>query len=342
MTARRTREHILQAFRALHAELGRAPGKGVLLSRTGIKESEVLYFWPRMRDLAIEAKADPNTMQSAVSDDDVFADYAKLCLHVGHIPTEAEARIATRQLETRTHTAAKRFGSLATFKHKFKDWLANRPEPELRAVLTLSGWDSKPTQLRSERAVVSKPTPAPPIRPFLPAGLQWLEPLSRGERPPFEDPSAPVSLIFEQRVGDAFRCLGFEVRQLGQGKGRKADCVAISRQNGYAVIVDAKVRTDGYVLGTEDRKFLEYAVTHSSELVAEGISRIYLCVVAASFRASDLTKLRLRLTISPIRSVVLLTAAALVKRTEGSIRDRYLFSLKDIEADFGSNSVIDT
>lgn len=34
-------------------------------------------------------------------------------------------------------------------------------------------------------------------------------------------------------------------------------------QDGFAVICDAKARGEGYVLGTEDRKFLECAVNRS-------------------------------------------------------------------------------
>src|SRR2546426_11439540 len=37
-----------------------------------------------------------------------------------------------------------------------------------------------------------------------------------------------------------------------------------------SLIIDAKVRSDGYVLGTEDRKFLEYAGNHGSELLRQG------------------------------------------------------------------------
>jgi hypothetical protein len=49
------------------------------------------------------------------------------------------------------------------------------------------------------------------------------------------------------------------------------------------LILDAKVRSNGYVLGTEDRKFLDYAVKHGLELQKQGFDKIYLAVVGPSF-----------------------------------------------------------
>jgi hypothetical protein len=267
-------------------------------------------------------------------------DYARVCKHLGSIPTGAELRIATRALQTRTHTVAKRFGTLQAFVLQFREWVESQTDPQLRMLLKLPGWDRPSSKLISTRRQVAKAGLPPPIRPFLPAGLQWLETLAQGDRPEFEDPTAPISLLFERRVGDAFRCLGFDVRQLGQGRGRKADCLAIARQPGFATIIDAKVRSGGYVLGTEDRKFFEYAGTHSRELSAEGITRVYLAVVASSFRESDLAKFRQYMTDSSIRGIALLTVGALLRWVEDSIRERSRFSLHDLEAEFFSNSII--
>src|SRR5207248_229411 len=91
---------------------------------------------------------------------------------------------------------------------------------------------------------------------FLPACLQHLDLLARGTKPS-EDFTDNINTAFERRCADAFRCMGFDVQDLGQGRGRKADCLALAREEGFGIIIDA------YVLGTEDRKFLEYATTHS-------------------------------------------------------------------------------
>ena len=120
---------------------------------------------------------------------------------------------------------------------------------------------------------------------------------------------------------------GFEMKQLGQGTGRNADCIATAVRERVALIIDAKVRANGYTLGTEDRKFLEYAVTHSTELQKQGFEGIYLVVVGPSFRESDLKKLGDYLSRTPIRSVDMITARALMRMVEESIRERSTFSI---------------
>ncbi len=171
--------------------------------------------------------------------------------------------------------------------------------------------------------------------------LQSLDVLARGDRPRFEDKSASVEKIFERRVADAFRCLGFEVTELGQGTGRKADALALARRDRFALIIDAKVREAGYKLGTEDRKFLDYSIRHARDLAQEGIERIYFVVVGSKFAEADFARLRGFLTNAPIRGVAMLSASALIRIVEDSIRSRYNFALSDVEKEiFASNRVI--
>lgn len=73
--------------------------------------------------------------------------------------------------------------------------------------------------------------------PYLPATLRDLQQLACGLA---VAGSTPVSTLFEQRCAEAFRCLGFDVRELGQGLGRVADCLAIATAERFAVIIDAK------------------------------------------------------------------------------------------------------
>ena len=106
------------------------------------------------------------------------------------------------------------------------------------------------------------------------------------------------------------------------------------------MIIDAKVRANGYVLGTEDRKFLEYAITHTRELQAAGIHKVYFAVVGSEFREDDLTKLTRYLAESPIRSVDFITAKALMRIVEQSIRERYKFRLREIDQMLFGNKII--
>jgi hypothetical protein len=184
--------------------------------------------------------------------------------------------------------------------------------------------------------------PEPWFHPFLPASLQYLDVLARGDRPPFDPSDQSISTIFERRTADAFRSLGFEISQLGQGTGRKADALALAPRERFAIIIDAKVRSAGYVLGTEDRKFLEYDRTHGAEPQRQGYENLYFAVVGSAFKEGDLRKLTDALSSSSIRSPNLITALALMRIVEDSIRDRSKFSLGDFERQLFAHKIIAT
>jgi hypothetical protein len=94
------------------------------------------------------------------------------------------------------------------------------------------------------------------------------------------------------------------------------------------------------VLGTEDRKFLEYARVQGAGLKRQGFDNLYFVVVAPSFKESDLKKLTEYLSDSPIRSVDLITATALMRLVEESIRERSKFSLSDLAQQLFGNKII--
>lgn len=297
MATRPSRETILEQFRACTRKLGRTPGRETFAKITGITANHVAYYWPRHSDLVREAGGKPNTLNAATADAEIFEHYARICQRLNKIPTSAELRIAIRELGTRSHNVFLRFGTMADLDQRFRAWLQEGPD-EFKEILNYGGWRSD-----SRRAKVSPSVSADAaIRPFLPASLLHLDQLASGINPA-PDLIENVAHEFERRSGDAFRCLGFDVQQLGQGRGRKADFLALARQDSFAVICDAKARGEGYVLGTEDRKFLEYAVTHTRELHAGGIRKVYLVVLGPTFRHSDLEKLAKYLADSPIRSV---------------------------------------
>lgn len=109
--------------------------------------------------------------------------------------------------------------------------------------------------------------------PFLPSSLQCLDVLARGEMPSCESSDLSVSTLFERRTADAFQSLGFEMQPLGQGTGRNPDSIALANKERYAILIDAKVRANGYTLGTEDRKFLEYALKPRQRVAAPGLRK---------------------------------------------------------------------
>ncbi|HET6881456.1 MAG TPA: hypothetical protein VFI31_14940 [Pirellulales bacterium] len=173
--------------------------------------------------------------------------------------------------------------------------------------------------------------------PHLPAGLCDLAQLACGWS---RSGLVPVAIEFEQRCAEAFRSLGFEVQELGQGCGRVADCLAIAPQDRFAVIIDAKVRRQGYTLGTDDRQFCEYAIRHTRELTLSGIERVYFAVVGHGFRPDDLDKLADFMAGTPIRSVIFIEAEALMRLVDESIAHRREFRLADFDRLLFGNKII--
>jgi hypothetical protein len=149
------------------------------------------------------------------------------------------------------------FGGLAQFNERFKQWLSSAPQ-EFAAILNFPGWGRVPLDRGARALEVTTPLVAA-RHPFLPVGLLSLVELASNRPPQGFDSDLPPRLLFERKCAEAFRALGFQVRALGQGKGRAADCLALARPERFAVIIDAKARAEGFVLGTEDRKLLEYA-----------------------------------------------------------------------------------
>ena len=217
---------------------------------SGVKAPEIDYYWPRYSELLKEAGAQPNEFQLKLPDEDVFQDYAKVCLHLRKLPTHKELRIVQRELKTRTHSVYVRFGGIEEFRARFRSWL-QESAPEIKAILEFEGWgQGLPGDHNDTSEVTQQTNVHPGLRLFLPSNLQYLDVLARGERPPFESIDSSLSTAFEKRTADAFRSLGFEIKPLGQGTGRNADVLALAPRERFALIVDAKVRTKGYELGT--------------------------------------------------------------------------------------------
>jgi hypothetical protein len=337
---RRSKQEIIELYQACNAKLGKAPGIQRFCKISGLKQSELDYYWAPLSEFIREAGGEPGKFVLRLSDEEVFEDYARVCLHRGKIPTEKELRIAQRELKTKTHTVSERDGSIGVFQERFRKWLETS-RPEFKVILQYHGWSRPKAERQSKMSASgSRVLPLPQLHPFLPASLQYFDVLARGDLPPYESPDVSPSTLFEKRTADAFRSLGFEIQPLGQGTGRNPDTIALARRERFAVIIDAKMRTNGYTLGTEDRKFLEYAVNNGKELLRQGFDKVYLAVVGSFFRESDLKKLTEYLSESPVRSVDMITATTLMRIVEDSIRERNTFSLADIDKQLFGNKII--
>jgi len=91
---------------------------------------------------------------------------------------------------------------------------------------------------------------------------------------------------FETKLRYVFTILGYNVTELGQGKGREPDGVAISTDGHsgyYAIIYDAKAREKDYSIGTGDREIVEYIRKKQRELQQQRVDNVSFLIVSSEF-----------------------------------------------------------
>jgi len=124
--------------------------------------------------------------------------------------------------------------------------------------------------------------------------------------------SASKGVAFENMVNEVFELLDFEVKNLGQGKGRNPDGILKYREGNTAFIIDAKAYSQGYKLGLDDRAIKEYINHHSPKLQKDGFTKIGFIIISNSFNSNfdefvnDIT------WNTPVKRFILLTSEALL------------------------------
>jgi hypothetical protein len=133
---------------------------------------------------------------------------------------------------------------------------------------------------------------------------------------------------FEKCVNAAFTILGYETQLLGQGQGRVPDGRATSADDGYAILWDAKVRTSGYSIGTDDRTIREYITTQSREMKRRRSFRnVYYMIVSSGFTDDGDDLIRMLKMDTDVNEVILLNVDALVSMVDVRLRDPQQVSL---------------
>jgi hypothetical protein len=146
---------------------------------------------------------------------------------------------------------------------------------------------------------------------------------------------------FEQRVATAFEVLGLEVQRLGQGSGREPDGIARCRQEGWAVIYDAKARNGVYrVLAPEERKFQEYIDRYAPVLRKEGMRRTYFAVISSAFSEGDLPRAAQLAQATDAKAVTLVEVSAIVKAVEQHVATPLEFTHQHLERAFSTTRIV--
>jgi hypothetical protein len=126
---------------------------------------------------------------------------------------------------------------------------------------------------------------------------------------------------FEKSINAAFTVLGYETKLLGQGQGRVPDGQALNLDDSYAILWDAKVRGDGYSMGTDDRAVKEYITTQSRELKKRrGLRNIYYLIVSSKFGDDYDDAIRSLKMETDVNEVCLVEVDALVAMVEARMR----------------------
>lgn len=126
---------------------------------------------------------------------------------------------------------------------------------------------------------------------------------------------------FEKSINAAFTLLGYDTKLLGQGQGRVPDGQALDVDDSYAILWDAKIRTNGYSMGTDDRTIKEYITTQSRDLKRRrGLRNIYYLIVSSSFADDFDDAIRSIKMDTDVNEVCLLEAAALIAMVDAKMR----------------------
>ncbi len=140
-----------------------------------------------------------------------------------------------------------------------------------------------------------------------------------------ENSGISLENAFEKHINAAFKILGYDVTLLGQGKGRVPDGLAESHEENYAIIWDAKIRKDGFSIGTEDRKMREYIKTQGKRL--RKFLNLYFVIISSSFSEGFEDIIQSIRMDTEINEVILLNSDALVAIVEAKLRDPLEISL---------------
>ncbi len=343
------KEEVLKKYRACCKKLGRTPGLRVFCQLTGLRQGDVYFHWPIFADLVREVGGQPNQLPPPQSDEQIFRDYARVCVHLGRVPGQRELHQTGRQIGARVRSIYRRFGARAEFHRLFRAWLLEAPE-EFKPILAMPGWWRAASSL-----------PPLPTRPesvessWLPGFLRDLETLAEKKVPPGMANREWHEGIFDTRCADAFRALGFQVEErfrppdrtpvetesFAPDPPRRMQGIAVTPNHTYGVILDCEARPGEYVLPEPgDRALYERVRVGVADLRLQEIFRAYLVCLGPSFRETDLAGLVKYLAGSGLAGVTLLSAAALLRLVEASIRDRASFTLARFESTLVGNNLI--
>jgi hypothetical protein len=157
----------------------------------------------------------------------------------------------------------------------------------------------------------------PPIIAILPRMALHEPALAEAAR----NSATSLERAFEKFVNAAFTMLGYKAELLGMGKGRVPDGLALAYDENYAIFWDAKIRANGYSMGTDDRTIREYITTQSRELKRRRSMRnIYYLIISSTFADDYDDTIRSIKMETDVNEVILMEVDALVTMVDAKLR----------------------
>ena len=130
-----------------------------------------------------------------------------------------------------------------------------------------------------------------------------------------------IEKALEEKISILFKMLSYKVETLGQGHGRVPDGIAICSEYYYAIIFDAKVRKEGYSLGTDDRAIKEYIFHETERLKRQGIKNVYFAIICSYFRGDFDVIIRNMKMETEIRELLFIEVSGLLTILEQKLRN---------------------
>src|SRR5581483_348471 len=326
------REKILQTIKAHFKQTGNAPGNADFSRLFDVKKTSVI---PLLYKAGFRSVGDANETAIGVKNEKKFRDEEKLLRSLGTLtrrlqryPAVSDIRVASMQDAdfpsfsaisdwAKSETRVEKLRQFAESNTDFSDILPYVPQQfkssdRIEHHLLTSANDSTIEEISYE---ISDDFVPPILVP-----LQLLAHPSQRIRETWNSQNRNVAVEFEKRVRAAFEIIGFEVEDLGQGRGRNPDGRAIDLSAHWAAVIDAKSREETYRLATDDRALREYYEQSDKMLRAKGVKNISIVIVSSSFEPKDLEPAKGLRKLSGASAVVLLEARALLRIVDGVLR----------------------
>lgn len=315
-----TKEDIINEYKKLKEHLGSSPSSKIFYAETGLNKRHIekLFGSESYSKIVRECGDTPNTFLNPKSDiDEILIQWGNLARKMAKLPTQPDWSFHNYKPSP---DAIRKSHNLKWIDLPYKFLELYSDKAEWRDVITLIPNRSvNGTSISKEIPKIDGVTYE--ILKFIPPIVQDLVECSGNKE---------KALEFEKGVNLVFQMLGFDVQYYGQGTGRNPDGIAKASQNGYAILIDAKSRTDNYKIGTEDRTFIEYINKFSEPLKKSGFKNIYLLIVSSGFDSVSATAIK-NIKIETQVVTTLLTSKLLLKILSSKIRTPRLFDLKKFQ-----------